>query len=229
MARQNYVIIKGTKHGLAILLDDRCPYPKVLAELMDRIRRADRFFRGARVTVDLGRRDVDSDQIDKLASMLARYEITLQGVVAATTGRAVLKELASESLDVYVGLPSALERPLLDAEIGDALLIRRTLESGQSVEYQGHICVVGDVKAGAELVAGGDVVVWGSLRGRVHAGAEDNDGAVVCAIVLVPEQLRIARTMGGVIDERPQRSRPPEVALVRDGLLVVEPWGKASL
>ena len=91
-----------------------------------------------------------------------------------------------------------------------AILVRRTLRSGYSLQHSGHVVVIGDVNPGAEIIAGGDVIVWGHLRGMVHAGAEGNDDAVVCALDLAPTQLRI----GGLIATTP---RAPRQAPAGDG------------
>ena len=74
----------------------------------------------------------------------------------------------------------------------EGMFIRRTLRSGQVVRYPGSVVIMGDVNAGAEIIAEGDVVVWGSLRGMVHAGASGDEAATVCALHLAPTQLRLA-------------------------------------
>jgi septum site-determining protein MinC len=103
-----------------------------------------------------------------------------------------------------------------------AVLIHRTLRSGFSLQHKGHVVVIGDVNPGSEIAAGGDVVVWGRLRGMVHAGAEGDESAVVCALDLDPTQLRIA----GHIAITPKRrgKSQPEMAHVVDGQVVAEPW-----
>jgi septum site-determining protein MinC len=83
--------------------------------------------------------------------------------------------------------------------------------------------IIGDVNPGAEVVAGGDIVVWGKVRGLTHAGALGDDNAVICALDLAPTQLRI----GGHIARSPEerQGRPvPEKASVRDGQIVAVPW-----
>jgi septum site-determining protein MinC len=78
------------------------------------------------------------------------------------------------------------------------------------------------VNAGAEIVAGGSVIVWGRLRGVVHAGAQGNEKAVVCAMELAPTQLRIAGEIA--VSPKKQGKSQPEVACLKDGQLVAEPW-----
>jgi septum site-determining protein MinC len=82
--------------------------------------------------------------------------------------------------------------------------------------------VIGDVNAGAEIIATGNVVVWGRIRGNVQAGVNGDTAAVVCALDLAPTQLRIA---DAIATSPKRRGKPePEVALVRDGKIVAERW-----
>lgn len=104
-----------------------------------------------------------------------------------------------------------------------ALLVRGTVRSGRQIRHQGDVVVLGDVNPGAQIVAAGDVVVMGTLRGMVHAGATGDHTSVVAAFRLAPTQLRIASYMARPPEEPGPRPDYPEVALVRDGALVVKP------
>lgn len=107
-------------------------------------------------------------------------------------------------------------------EPGERTLVRRgPLRSGQVIRYRGNVVILGDVNPGAQVVATGDVIVLGALRGLAHAGADGSRTAVVAALRLCPTQLRIA----DLIRRSPEgdRGRPqPELARVRDGEIVVE-------
>jgi len=82
--------------------------------------------------------------------------------------------------------------------------------------------VIGDVNPGAEIIAGGDIVVWGRLRGVAHAGAAGDTAAVVCALDLSPTQLRIADSIA--ISPGRQREPRPEMARLKDGQIIAERW-----
>ncbi len=104
----------------------------------------------------------------------------------------------------------------------EAILVKRTLRSGNSLEHNGHITIIGDVNPGAEIIAGGSVVVWGRLRGMVHAGANGDGGAVICALDLSPTQLRIADKIA-VLPEQSGEFHPG-IASVKDGQVMTEEW-----
>lgn len=114
------------------------------------------------------------------------------------------------------------------AEVGllsDTAMLRRTLRSGQTVRFGGNIVVLGDVNPGAEIIADGNVVVMGALRGVVHAGAAGNTQSVVIALSLLPTQIRIAsyitRPPDGVQSADVYQ---PEIAFLRDGEVVIEKY-----
>lgn len=128
--------------------------------------------------------------------------------------------LASAGVPVVAG---AVEEDYADK----ALVVRRTLRSGMRVHHPGSVMVLGDVHPGAEVVAGGDVVVWGKLHGMVHAGAFGNDEAMVCALDLAPTQLRINRYFTRSPDDR-RRKAQPETGQVRGGRIEVVAWNPKS-
>ncbi|MDP9371870.1 MAG: septum site-determining protein MinC, partial [Chloroflexota bacterium] len=118
-------------------------------------------------------------------------------------------------------------------EAGEALYLRRTLRSGARVRHHGNLVIVGDINAGAEVVASGDIIVWGVVRGMVHAGALGDDGAIICALGLAPTQLRIGshyalppaeQRAGAKGKGKEKAAGGPERVRLENGRLVVEPW-----
>ena len=105
------------------------------------------------------------------------------------------------------------------------ILVQRTLRSGQNLHYDGNVVVMGDVNPGAEIVASGHVLVMGSLRGLVHAGATGEEEATVTALHLAPTQLRIAshitRPPDGSADDE---AKLPEVARVKNETVIIEDY-----
>lgn len=109
-------------------------------------------------------------------------------------------------------------------EEGNTLLIKRTLRSGQKINFDGNVVIVGDVNPGAEVVAAGHVIVMGQLRGVVHAGAAGDENAVVMALKLLPTQLRIAGHITRPPDEEKQGGSGPEIASIKNGIVTIESY-----
>jgi septum site-determining protein MinC len=96
-----------------------------------------------------------------------------------------------------------------------------TLRGGQTLHHTGNIVVVGDVNPGAELIATGDIVVFGRLAGTAHAGAQGDETARIYAIDLTATQLRIATFIAAEDGTERRGLAGPEAALARDGQIVV--------
>ncbi len=106
----------------------------------------------------------------------------------------------------------------------NTVLIKRTLRSGQRMNYQGNVVVLGDVNPGAEIIAGGNVLVLGQLRGMVQAGACGNENAVIMAFRLKPMQLRIAGHITRSPDDDEADQDFPEIASIQNGVITIEPF-----
>ncbi len=227
---QPKVEIKGLRDGLLVTLSQG-EWPELYAALLEHIRQKPEFFSGARLAVDVGSLPLHVAELSRLRDALSERQMNLWAVVSSSP----LTEQTARALGLATRLSKPTARPEPEArrpetttssEGEQALLLRRTLRSGYKVEYPGHIIVIGDVNPGAELVASGDVVIWGHLRGVVHAGAEGKEDAIVCALDLSPTQLRIA---GRIAIPPKRRGKPqPEVARLRDGTVVAEGWNPGS-
>jgi len=104
----------------------------------------------------------------------------------------------------------------------NTILIKRTVRSGQSIQFDGNVVVLGDVNPGSEIVASGNIIVMGALRGVVHAGATGNKEATVSAFKLQPTQLRIANHITRAPDGDYLSPDHPETARIKDGIVVIE-------
>lgn len=105
---------------------------------------------------------------------------------------------------------------------GENLILGRTVRSGGRVESSGSVVVLGDVNAGAEILAADAIIVLGTLRGLAHAGAGGNENAFVWALQIRSPQLRIGSAMAQGVEG--PRAGGPEVAHLADGQIVVRSW-----
>ena len=223
---QGNIAIKGTRNGLLLTLEPETPFSELLKALADRLAEAPGFFRGASLAVDTSRRRLRGSERVQLEDLLAHYHMSVTSLEQVTTmhkdGEAeMLSPLADPSQTAKPDETMQASRDLREAD--DTLFLRRTIRSGQAIHHTSNIVVLGDVNPGAEVVAGGDIVVWGVLRGMVHAGYPDNESAYVCSLLLTPVQLRIAHLLSRPPEGAELQSHP-EVAAIRNGRIVVETW-----
>jgi len=188
----------------------------VLAELALELERprAVELFRGQRVRIETGERALSPLQVEELAWLLELHDMKFEWGSNGTQAHLPGLENARPPLSQFANV----------AVWEDAALCPRTLRGGQTIRYAGHVIVYGDVNPGAEIVAAGDVMVWGRLRGVVHAGASGDDDAFVCALKLAPTQLRIGKHIARSPDETREPVRGPELARVREGRILIEVW-----
>jgi septum site-determining protein MinC len=105
------------------------------------------------------------------------------------------------------------------------LFLRKNLRSGQRIEFPGHVVVFGDVNHGAEVCAGGDIVVLGHVRGIVHAGCDGAEGARVVALNLHAPQVRIAEHRGLVEAKKQYQANVAVTSRVHEGAIVTSLLG----
>lgn len=216
--------IKGIKDGILISLQDQ-DWQDAKDSLIDNIKERQAFFEGAQVYLDVGTTILGTKAIDEIRKILLDQNIALAGVL----GKSLVTQEAAQQLGLIAKLdrlpctPTQKLKPLDTAVSGEtAVLIQRTMRSGFKVSYQGHVVILGDVNPGAEVIATGSVIVWGRLRGTVHAGSEGDHSAIVCALDLSPTQLRIATKIATTPED--SAIPKPEVARILEDQIIAEPW-----
>lgn len=216
---RHLVRIKGGKDSLRVQIDDTAEWVAVIEALRDQLTRSSGFFSGARLVVEVGDRQMDDHQMAEILALMEQHGVRPESLAAATReSRAAARAAGITGRPMPEGaLPQQTAAP-----DGESTLVCRTLHSGQVVRHQGHITLIGDINPGAQIIAGGSVVVWGRLRGLVHAGALGDTSVLVCALDLRPTQLRIANLIARAPDG--ERVNHPEIARIENETIVVEAW-----
>ncbi|TMU85695.1 septum site-determining protein MinC [Bacillus sp. BHET2] len=201
------VMIKGTKEGLTLHLNDQCSFHELKKELDDKLSAHYRETEGApllTVNIQTGNRYLVDDQIEELKDIV-RQKRNL--VVNEVWSNVITKNDAEKLID---------ERNI-ETMTG-------VIRSGQVVEITGDILIVGDVNPGGKVLAGGNIYILGSLKGIAHAGCNGNQDAVIVASKMVPSQLRIADSLNRAPDRvEEEDDREMECAYVDDnGQIVVD-------
>lgn len=220
---KSLVQIKGLRDGLLVSLDD-ASWEEQRAALIAQVDGQPSFFQGARLALDVATQVLRVDDLAELRDQLSERGIFLWAVISESP--------TTEQTAQLLGLATRISKPRPEEtrqfsveDLGEetALLLNRTLRSGTRIEFPGHVVVLGDVNPGAEIIAEGNIIIWGRLRGMVHAGSAGNTAAVICALDLSPTQLRIADEVATTL--RPQDEPMPEMARINDhGKLQSENW-----
>jgi len=215
--------IKGLRDGLLITIGNG-EWATLESALLEQIHAQQSFFQGARIALDVGSQILRVNELVALRDRLSDRGISLWAVLSESPTTEKTAQLLGLATRISKPRPEEARQFAVD-DLGDAtaLFLAKTLRSGMRIEFPGHVVVVGDVNPGAEIVAGGNVLVWGRVRGMIHAGAKGNTSAYICALDLSPTQLRIADEVSAVL--RPQNNPRPEIArLNKEGKLQSAPW-----
>lgn len=213
--------IKGLRDGLLVSLTD-ASWDEQLSVLMSRVDAQPSFFQGARLALDVASQVLHVNELVDLRDKLSERGISLWAVLSESP--------TTEQTSQLLGLATRISKPrpqesqdfgVEDLGKGTALFLDHTLRSGTRIEFAGHVVVLGDVNPGAEIVAEGNIIVWGRLRGMVHAGSDGEQGAVVCALEFSPMQLRIA---DDVLSVSSNTNTGPQSASVDNGKLLIKDW-----
>ncbi len=235
------IAIKGYRHGLLIVFNgaSEAPWLSHLRELEAKLDTNPHFFRGSSVAFDVKDATLNEDDLRHAIDVLQTREVKLWAVLsqnaetcaharslgladrlpAVSTGRRTPEQVVSPHEVAKRSEPSS-------GESGESLFVRRRIRSGQVLRHPGHIVVVGDVNPGAQLIAGGDIIVWGRLSGAVHAGALGNSQAVVCALEMSPTCVRIAEAVyiPRSVDRRQRRKQAAEMAMLKEHEIIITSW-----
>lgn len=202
MAVKSHITIKGTKEGLVFLLDDGCEFEALLEELGAKLDKHVQQFTGPIIHVffKLGSRQLSEEDQERLRAIIRKQ------------GNLLIQSIESDALD---------EEPDASGLLG-LQTIATIVRSGQTLEYEGNLLLLGDVNPGGVVRCTGDVYVLGALRGTVHAGCSGNTDAIIAASSMTPTQLRIADVISRPPDEWTSAEPWMEYAYLKDGTMAID-------
>lgn len=223
MKERDAILVRGFRNGLYITVDDSIPDEELGDRLIERLKSLGSFIKGSGVLLEVGARALDDDALRSLQKMFQReYGLSITQLIA----RSDRTRHAADILRIR-SVPTLLQPEAEDlaarSREPNTVTIRSTLRSGANERFlEGNILVLGDVNPGAEIIASGDIIVLGTLRGVVHAGAMGEEKSVVVALNLLATQLRIAQYIARAPEGARRAGIHPEIASVEDEQIVVK-------
>lgn len=172
---------------------------------------------------------LDGRQLQEIAEALAESKLELKlvqtnrrqtAVAAATAGYSVEQESAIAYINQNQVTPTKPGQPFLEP-----LYLETTLRSGVEIRHPGTVIVLGDVNPGSSIIADGDIIVWGRLRGFVHAGARGKRECLIMALQMEPTQLRIADSVARAPENPPVQFSPEVAYVTEEGIRIAKGLG----
>jgi septum site-determining protein MinC len=171
---------------------------------------------------------IDLRQLEQLATALTAASLHLKRVVTSRRQTAIAAVSAGYSVEqqsptlqlskgIQIKIGASATTPLVLAE---PLYLETTLRSGSEIRHPGSVVVVGDVNPGSAIIADGNILVWGRLRGIAHAGALGDRDCQIMALQMEPTQLRIADQVARAPEKAPHQFYPEVASLGPEGIQI---------
>ncbi len=209
------VKVKGKGKSLWVSFDPEEPVDRLESEMNRLFGELKQLAKNARVTFDIGERDGYTDITKRLGDHL-KNTFGVRDVVLSDRSVSVERSERRQS-----DMESAWNRYR-----SDVLMMAGRVRSGQRVTAKRHLVLLGDVNPGGEILAGGDVIVVGRLRGKESAGRPSDASAIVLALDFRPTQVQIGVIVAAGLPQT--ESHIAEFAHVEDGAIVVDDYRKTD-
>ena len=211
---RNSVIIKSNKYGLIVILDDKMPFQDLLLDIADKFQESANFFKNAKMAVTFRGRTLNYEQEKQVIETIVNHCgihilcIVDEDAVAQEHYRRILNTASEEK------------------EKDDGLFYRGTLQNGEVLETENSIVILGDIHSGAKVISKGNILLLGSCRGSLYAGATGDRNCFAAALVMKPVQIRIAdKTARSAItkySDHTEYKAEPKIAYIKNDHIFVE-------
>lgn len=214
---KNAVVIKGNKAGMTVYLDPEMEFKELLAAVAGKFKETARFWGAAQMTLTLeGRPLSGEEELAIVNSITENSNIEILCLIDADANRIERCE-------------KALNEKLMELSSQTGQFYKGNLRSGDILESDASIVVIGDVEKGAKVLAKGNIIVLGSLKGAACAGVTGNINAVVVAFEMAPSQVKISDLSFHKAERGKVLGRGPMLVLVENGRICSEPIKKSFL
>lgn len=213
----NTVVIKGNKAGMTVFLDPQVPFEELLEAVRAKFRETAKFWGAAQMTLTIEGRELSAEE-----------EFSVVNAVTENSDIEILCLIDSDAKRIE-RCEKALNEKLMELTSRTGQFYKGNLREGDVLESEASIVVIGSVERGARVMARGNVIILGTLRGAACAGVTGNADAVVVAFEMAPQQVRIADLNLAGTEKGKRLGRGPMMVLAENGQIVCEPIKKSFL
>ncbi len=207
------VIIKGTKSGIIVHLKEELPFEELKEKVCEKFKSSSDFLGDAQIALSFeGRKLDDDEQLELVDCITENSNLEIVCVIDDNAER-----------EAYFS--RTLEEKLMAMNTNTGQFYKGTLRSGQVIEFDTSVVILGDVNAGAQIVSTGNVIVLGKL----YAGASGRDNSFVVALQMNPTQIRIGDVIARSPDEKQKTKVETKIAFSQNGNIYIEPLDRDVL
>lgn len=210
------VKIRGSKHGISVKLDAKASYDEIKQDMASEFKDAGKFLGNEKLAISFEGYFLTEEQQEELVSII--HQNCDVHIVC------ILDNSPEQDKKFY----NSVQETMAEFDASTGQFYKGHLRSGQVLEFEHSVIVIGDVNPGASIISKGNIIILGSLRGTAYAGASGKKNCFIVAMDMQPIQLRIADVFARASDNS-RGPAEPRIAFVNNENIYIEPLSKSVL
>lgn len=210
------VKIRGSKHGISVKLDAGASYEDLKNDVASEFKGAEKFLGEEKLAVSFEGKYLTEQQQEELVDII--HQNCNVHIVC----------IMDQNPEQEKKFQKTVQETMMEFDASTGQFYKGHLRSGQVLEFEQSVIVIGDVNPGASIISKGNIIILGSLRGTAYAGASGKKNCFIVAMDMQPIQLRIADVFARASDNS-KGAAEPRIAFVAEENIYIEPLSKSVL
>ena len=222
------VVIKSSKNGINLVLDPKIPFKDLVEEIRKKFIDSEKFFKNADIAISFEGRDLSQEEQFEIIETI--QQCSSISIICILDHDELMDEVIQRRIGIYKE----------EHSMQTGQFYKGTLRSGQQIASQTSLVILGDVNPGAKVIAKGNIVVLGALKGIAYAGADGDPSCFVVALEMDPVQIKIGDHIGRSADKKEpakgfrrktkaETAAVPQIATVYEQQILIEPISSGLL
>jgi septum site-determining protein MinC len=212
------VLIKGNRYGLNVILDAQADFDVLEEAFVNKLTDGRKFFGFSKISINFEGREMTTKEQQRMVTLI--HELTDMQVFCVIDETIPVVRATDLGVNNVRSVTETITKHIIPKEA--AVFHQGTLRSGQEIDVNTGIVVLGDVNPGAKVTAKGNIIILGSLKGYAHAGNDGGDHACVVALNMQPTQIRISQVIARSPDKFKDGKTEPQIAFLEEGRIVID-------
>lgn len=201
---KNCVTIHLKKNELIIKLKEEAEQAEIVAELTKKLTELKKLYKEDKTPIIVTGKILKNKEIDEIQELIkSKIEVEIDFDMPKSLGLHSIKKTFEKEIAV-----------------SETKFHHGSLRSGQKIETEGSLVIIGDVNSGAEVIASDNIIILGALRGLAHAGAKGNKQAIIAAGLVDTVQIRIANVVKEIDRDEEPRHKQAYISIDKDKIII---------
>ncbi len=202
--KNNYVSINLRRDEIVVKLNENADQMQIINTLKKKLPELKKLYKDEKTPIRVTGKILKNREIDQIQEIIKdKIDVEIDFDMPKSLGLSSIKRTFDKEI-----------------AISETKFHRGSLRSGQKMEVEGSLVILGDVNSGAEVIASDNIVVLGALRGLAHAGAKGNKQAIIAAGVFDAVQVRIANIVKEINRDEEPLHKQSYISVVEDKIVI---------